>query len=646
MTAATLLQRRALVLLGLVPLAIAVIWGLQGGGPAAAEDVPAATAAREDLVVTVGGVGRIVQAKAAKPIATPSPAAGGTGASGSTSAETPPDAVFPRASGRISKFLVALGDLVVGGDPLALLDDGGAAAAGVKQAQNDLSTALVELKQKQTSDPLTGVPATSDELTAGRTAVNSAIEKLTGLLSAPLAADVSAAWLEVRRAEADLETLRGGSPAQRAEALRLARQAAAVAQDQVDRTLAPSDPADVSAATAELRKAESDLALLLRPPDTPLPEEIAAAQRAVTVARADLAEAEAAIPPDEVAIRNAQLALDRARAELAVLQRPPKGPLAEEVSSARQTVEAARAKLETLLDPPNPADVRAARLELERALVEVRKLETGPSKSALAAARQAVDAARAKLTQLLGPPLRADVAASRLDIRRAEAELSVLQTRGGPGTTNDISLSRLKVDAARIRLALARMNRRLLTVRAPSSGTVTGLLTTLGAPVDTTTPIASVADLGRLAVSVDLSEFDVAQVRRGLKAEVSVDALGGRTFPGVVLFAAPTGSDSGGVVTFPVRVGLSRTAGLRPGMNVSVRILVAQRSDVLQVPLEAVSREEDEPTVTVLTESGEETTRPVTVGLANNDAIQIVKGLRAGERVVLPEVAPAEEGEE
>ena len=476
--------------------------------------------------------------------------------------------------------------------------------------------------------------------------MNSAVQKLTGLLSAPLAADVSAAWLEVRRAEADLETLRGGSPAQRAEALRLARQAAAVAQDQLDRTLAPSDPADVSAATAELRKAEAELALLLRPPDTPLPEEIAAAQRAVTVARADLAEAEAAVPPDEVAIRNAQLALDRARAELAVLQRPPKGPLAEEVSSARQTVEAARAKLENLLAPPNPADARAARLELERSLVEVRKLETGPSKASLAAARQAVDAARAKLTQLLGTPLRADVAASRLDIRRAEAELSVLQTRGGPGTTNDISLSRLKVDAARIRLALARMNRRLLTVRAPSSGTVTGLLTTLGAPVDTTTPIATVADLGRLAVSVDLSEFDVAQVRRGLKAEVSVDALGGRTFPGVVLFAAPTGSDSGGVVTFPIRVGLSRTAGLRPGMNVSVRILVAQRSDVLQVPLEAVSREEDEPTVTILTESGEETTRPVEVGLANNEAIQIVEGLRAGERVVLPEVAPAEEGEE
>jgi HlyD family secretion protein len=647
-TARTLPHPRALVPVALVPVVIgAVILGLQGGAPAAAEDAPAATAEREDLVVTVGGVGRIVQAKAAKPIATPSAAAAGAGASGSTPTEAPPDAVFPRASGRISKFLVAPGALVVSGQPLALLDDGGAAASGVRQAQNDLSTALVELRQKRTSDPLKGIPATSAEVTAGRFAVTSAIQKLKGVLSAPLAADVSAAWLEVRRAEAELETLRGGSPAQRAEAVRIARQAAAVAQDQLDRTLAPAAAADVSAARAELKKAEADLALLLRPPDTPLPEEIAAAQRAVTVARVNLAEAQAAIPPDEAVIRDAELALDRARAELAVLQRPPKGPLAEEVDSARQNVEAARTKLEKLLAPPNPAEVRAARLELERSLAEVRKLEAGPSKTALAAGRQAVDAARAKLEQLLGPPLRADVAASRSDIERAQAELSVLETRGGPGTADDISLSRLKADAARIRLALARMNQRLLTVRAPGSGTVTGLLSTVGAPVDTTTPIATVADLDRLVVSVDLSEFDVAQVRRGLKAEVSVDALGGKTFPGIVLFAAPTGSDSAsGVVTFPVRVGLSGARGLRPGMNVSVRIVVARRSDVIQVPLEAVAQDGEEPTVTVLNEEGEETERPVTTGLASNDAIQIVKGLRDGERVVLPEVAPAEEGEE
>jgi multidrug efflux pump subunit AcrA (membrane-fusion protein) len=639
--------RRAFAPLGLAVIAISLgLWGVLRGGSAAANDTPAATAARGDLVVSVGGVGRIVQAKASRPIATPAPPGGTSTASApATPTEAPPDAVFPRTTGRVSRFLVAPGDLVVAGAPLALLDDGGVAAAGVGQARNDLATAQVELRQKRTSDPLTGVPATPAERAAGRYAVTSAVERLARLLSPPLAADVSAAWLEVRRAEADLETLLGGTPAERAEKIRIARQAVQVAQDNLNRTLAPADAADVSAASAELKKAEADLALLLRPPDSPLPEEVAAAQRAVTVARQNLEDARSAVPEDPVAIRDAQLALDKAQADLALLLRPPKGPLPEEIASARQTVDAARAKLNKLLAPPNTAEVRAARLELERANAELRKLVTGPSRAALAAAGQAVAAARAKLKQLLAGPLTADVAASRLDVRRAEAELSVLRIRGGPGAAGDISLAQLKVDAARIRLAVARVNRRLLTVRAPSAGTVTALLTTKGAPVDTSTPLVTVADLHRLAVSVDLSEFDVAQVRPGLRAVVSVDALGGKSFAGIVLFAAPTGNDNGGVVTFPVRVGLSHAEGLRPGMNVSVRITVARRHGVLQVPLEAVTQDGGESTVTVIDESGNESARTVKLGLANNKSVQIVKGLRAGERVVLPE-AQAPAGEE
>jgi RND family efflux transporter MFP subunit len=234
---------------------------------------------------------------------------------------------------------------------------------------------------------------------------------------------------------------------------------------------------------------------------------------------------------------------------------------------------------------------------------------------------------------------------ARLDIGRAEADLAVLRARGRPGSRFDIGLARLKVSAARARLASARFAGGLLTVRAPSGGTVTALLTVPGAPVDATTPIVAVADLDRLAVSVDLSEFDVARVRPGLRAVVSVDALGGKAFRGKVLFAALSGTGSGGVVTFPVRVGLAGARALRPGMNVSVRIIVALRRDVVQVPLEAVSRGEDErQVVTVLDDAGRTSPRRVTLGLANNKSVEIVKGLRPGERVVLTDSQGEEDG--
>jgi HlyD family secretion protein len=290
--------------------------------------------------------------------------------------------------------------------------------------------------------------------------------------------------------------------------------------------------------------------------------------------------------------------------------------------------------------------VTAAQLDVDRAAADLRRLKAGPSTAALAAARQAVQAARTRLAQLLAPPLRSDVAAARYDVLKAEADLAVLRARGGPGAPLDIALARLKVVGAQLRLATARATKPLLTVRAPERGTVTALLTVPGAPVDPTTPIAAVADLDRLAVAVDLSEFDVAQVHRGLKAIVSVDALGGKAFRGKVAFAALSGNNAGGVVTFPVTVDIARAADLRPGMNVSVRIIVASRHDVVQVPVEAVTREDGEAVVNVVDADGNTTPRPVTVGLASNKNVEIVKGLREGEHVALPEPqAAAAEGD-
>jgi HlyD family secretion protein len=132
-------------------------------------------------------------------------------------------------------------------------------------------------------------------------------------------------------------------------------------------------------------------------------------------------------------------------------------------------------------------------------------------------------------------------------------------------------------------------------------------------------------------------------VRRGLKADVRVDALGGESYAGRVLYASETGVESNGIVNFPVQVALEETAKLKPGMNVSVIITVAKKSNVVQVPLEAVNEDGEEPTVTVLDSAGEATLRTVQLGLANNKNVEILKGLREGERVELLTVAAGEE---
>ena len=612
------LRRRAVVWTVVVAIAAAgvglAVWFTRGGStPQAAAAV--ITVTRGNVRSTVGGVGRITEAAGSAQIVvgrgTPSGAASGGGSAanaGTGAAAAPPNAVFARAGGHLGRLMVAPNQRVRAGQLLAVVDDGGVAAAALAQAQNDYSSALLE---------------------AG--------------------ADAGAAQLDASRAAADLEALRGGAPAARARALLIARRNARLARERLRTALAPPTPADVGAARAEVARAEADLAALRSTPPSS-PEALAAAQQAVAVAEQRIARLRA--PADPAAVRAAQADLRTAEADLAALQTRDPPPTQAELDAATLAVSTARAALARLTGPPDPAELGAAQLDLDRARAELAALTRPPAASpeALASAQRALDAARLKLARVLAGTVTADRTSARLELQRAESELRALES--GPSPTALAAAhsaaaaaaarlafvsSQPKVKAARALLTSARLAARMLTVRAPAAGTVTALFTAQGAPVDPSTPIVAVADLQHLVASVDLSEFDVARVRRGQKAVVSVDALGGRAVPGSVRLVALTGNDSGGVVSFPVTISLDRTKGLRAGLNASVRIIVAQRTGVVKVPLEAVSSDAaGNSVVTVVDASGHTSARRVTLGLEDNKSVEITKGLSAGERVALP----------
>lgn len=652
------------------------VWSMQGSGAARAAQ-QTVTAARGDVVVAVGGVGRVVEARQSGPIAV----AGGTSTTGggastpSTATTAPPDSVFPSASGHVARYLVQPGQRIAAGAPIALLDDGGTAAISVAQARGDLASAQLELRQKQTHDPSQGLPALPAEVRAASLALQAARERARQIAH-PRPADIASARLDVRKARADLETLlRRPLPA----ALTAARLVVAAATQRLAKVERTPTAADVAAAGAELARAQADLDALLKP-GTPLASAVRAAQAVVDAAnqklaqltrpnaldvasaRAELAKAQADLdalqqpgssattsavhaaqtavdvatqrlaqvsgPPNPVEVATAQSDLQKAQAELDTLLQSGT-PLASAVRAAQAAVDVANQRVAQVGKGATPADVATARAELQTARSDQANLQRPPTAGALTAGRFAVSVAERHLAQLLHPSA-ADLDSAQSDAAKAAADLEVLLRRGGPATPTDIAIARVKLQAANAHLRTALLGASRLTVRTPVAGTVTGLLAARGAPADPSTPIATVADLRHLAVSVDLSEFDVAKVKRGDRALLAVDALGGKTLGGRVVFVALTGVDSGGVVNFPVRVALTRSAAVKPGMNVSVKIIVAERRHVVRVPLEAVRGA----TVSVMSPSGPRTRR-VTLGLADNKQVEVTSGLRAGERVLL-----------
>lgn len=416
---------------------------------------------------------------------------------------------------------------------------------------------------------------------------------------------------------------------------------------------------------------------LLGPP--PTPAELRAGQQAIVTAKTALRDLSGSPPPAEVAAARSEL--DRAVAELHSSRASPAA-----IEAAELAVTTAQQNLETLTGAPDPAELAAAQLEVANALLAQGSLSTESTPAESAAAQLAVTAAQQKLNQLIHPlpavvsaaqgelakaeldlqalletrhgtglsalraavvaarsrlahlrPTEAVIATGRSEVRRARADLAVLRQRGAPASAIDQALARLKVVVSRQRLALAEHLAGQLTVRARASGTVTSVLSAVGAAVDPTTPLMRVQDLGNLVVALELSEFDVAHVRVGELTRVSVDALGGRRVTGRVIDVSPTGTEVGGVVNFPVTIALKATGGanVRPGMSVSARIVTRIRRNVVRIPSAALSGG-DRPAVMVRGPFGTPTRRPVELGLRGPKLVEVRSGLRVGDRVLVP----------
>jgi RND family efflux transporter MFP subunit len=606
------------------------IWGATRGDDASAVTPEIVTAQRGDVAVTVGGIGHVATLTDAARLAVSSAEVGAAASAGGVPSA---EAVFATATGHVTSLFVEVGDHVDAGETIAHVAGDGTAEAALLQARSDLATAQLELAQKRVQDPSRGPPPTAAEFVSGRRAVLAAQANLQRVVGSPLPSDLDAARFELDSAVAQLEeeqATKAGRPA--------AHSAAQLAVDAARQRLAvvtgAPDAAEVAAARLEVAQAQLEQETLLRAAPAPSAAAVAAADAEVAAAQQRLAAALVdGFPAADIATAEAELA--RAEADRAALSEVAAPPSAAALSAASLAVDAAQRRLDQLLTPP-AATVTTARGELATARASLAAIGATSSPSRTAAAQAAVRVAQTRLDLLLDPAPET-VSTVRAELARAAADLSVLRLRGAPAGRTDLAIARLRVDVGQRQVELAQAMVGRLYVVAPASGTVTSVLVTTGSAVDPALPLVRVQDLDNLVVSLNLTEFDVSRTRVGASTSVSADALGGRRYSGRVVDVALSGRDTGGVVTFPVVASLDQAKDLRPGMSVSVRIVVASAQDVVRLPLRAMQhRTGRAATITVQTGSGKVTERRVTLGLVGVANAEVRSGLRPGEKVVVP----------
>lgn len=164
-----------------------------------------------------------------------------------------------------------------------------------------------------------------------------------------------------------------------------------------------------------------------------------------------------------------------------------------------------------------------------------------------------------------------------------------------------------------------------------------------GAPVASSDAVVTVTDVSRLALSADVDETDVLQVRRGVKAGVEFDAVQGATYTARVTGIGVTPAESnGGGVTYKVTLSLergtnadgSRAPWPKPGMSAVLNLRVRDVPAALSVPSAAIVTSGRDSTVWVLA-GGRAERRVVRLGAQGDATVQIVSGLKEGDHVVV-----------
>jgi HlyD family secretion protein len=138
-------------------------------------------------------------------------------------------------------------------------------------------------------------------------------------------------------------------------------------------------------------------------------------------------------------------------------------------------------------------------------------------------------------------------------------------------------------------------------VTAPMAGTIIEKDVELGTVISSPTRDVSggtllfkMANLDTVQVQAMVDETDIAKVQPGLPVTITVDAYPGRRFEGSVLKIEPQAQVQQNVTIFPVLVDIDNPGHvLKPGMNTEVEVHVAQRDDVLAVPVAALRTPRD-----------------------------------------------------
>jgi macrolide-specific efflux system membrane fusion protein len=238
------------------------------------------------------------------------------------------------------------------------------------------------------------------------------------------------------------------------------------------------------------------------------------------------------------------------------------------------------------------------------------------------------------------------------DAEKNELELAVDQARlAFDVTASEFTHVTDDISAAKVTASAAYRDYQDVsgTIVAPASGIINNLTLTQGSSLVASSSqstssgatYASSQTIGFIRAGnneylaeVSLTESDVVKVAAGQKVTLEMDAHPDVSFTGHVLAVDVSGSSNSGVSSYPATIVMDATnLPIYPNMSVTATIITGTHTDVLLIPLSAVTTKDDTSYVKKVVD-GEQVSVEVKLGADNDTNVIITSGLAEGDEIV------------
>lgn len=231
----------------------------------------------------------------------------------------------------------------------------------------------------------------------------------------------------------------------------------------------------------------------------------------------------------------------------------------------------------------------------------------------------------------------ARIALSKVELKAANAEAALSRARDSfdQGLISSEAYDTLKMDCEVARQEVAEAEWRLAktVIRAPFSGCVTERFITVGQHLRPGDELFTVTDYDPLVARIYLPERDVVELAVGRSVRIIPAADPSLELSGRIRRIAPVVDTATGTVKVTVEA-VDPPAAVRPGAFVSIGIIRERHEGAVLLPRESVIRELRAAHVFVAND-GIAVKRAVTLGIEEDDVVEVLTGVGAGEQVVV-----------